>query len=223
MGWQWIQLNNNCKYSNNSLVKCTVWVNASIQIVINCLRLAFQYPIVSYVQMNPIIQLLLLLTLLSSSIQVFPLQWSALHSLIHSFIYPRLPHYTLVHTLTHPLIHLSVWMAFTRMLPTTYHWSYWLTTFEELELQARESRNCTSNSKFLNLTVNFHLKYICTVSKKKVKIYNNQHSKQQAATVLAVYIWTNKQGKVMLSKSNASTVIMLFFFSDWLSSHMEQE
>lgn len=41
-----------------------------------------------------------------------------IHWSIHSFIYPRLAHSTLVNSLTHPLIHLSVCMAFTGMCPT---------------------------------------------------------------------------------------------------------
>lgn len=55
-------------------------------------------------QTNPIIQPLLLYSPLASSVQAVHLQWSALHSLIHSFIYPRLPNSTLIHSHTHPLL-----------------------------------------------------------------------------------------------------------------------
>lgn len=115
-------------------VKC-VCVNACACIHSDCDQM-FEVSVLMMlgytVQTNPITQPLLPSPLLSSSIQVFPLQWSALHSLIHSFIYSRLPHSTLVHSLTHPLIHPSVSMAFTRMLPFTYHWSNWLTEFAAL-------------------------------------------------------------------------------------------
>lgn len=76
-------------------VKYSICVNASIQTVIICLhRSAFHYP---ELQINLTFQLL------PSSIKVFPLQWSALHSLV----YPGLPPY-IVHYLIHSLIHYSI-------------------------------------------------------------------------------------------------------------------